>query len=303
MKSCLEPCLDRRRFLRASAAMAGTGALCALPTPRIARADQASATPNAAKLGWRVTCAAYTFHRLTFVETLEQVASLGLNAVEAFEWQRLSAQHGDVQTNATMPDQVRQQVKQQLADRGIDMVGLYCRDLDSETAARPVFQFAKEMGVQYLVAEPAFEAYDMLGQLCAEYRIKLAVHNHPSPSRYYNPETTLKMVQGRGPWIGACCDTGHWVRSGFQPVEALKKLEGHIISFHLKDVDNFGERSAVCVPWGEGAGQIAEILHEMHRQRWQGDFGIEYEPYSPENAQHAAECIAFLEKIAGQLAG
>ncbi len=52
--------------------------------------------------------------------------------------------------------------------------------------------------------------------------------------------------------------------------------------FHLKDVDKFGEKSAVCVPRGEGAGQIGEILKEMHRQRWQGDFGIEYEPYSPD---------------------
>lgn len=303
MKSSLEPCFDRRRFLKAGTVLAGTTALGGLPSPGIARADEAEATPNAARLGWRVTCAAYTFNRLTFVETLRQVASLGLNAVEAFEWQRLSAEQGDVQTNATMPAEVRQQVAGQLADRGIRMVGLYCRDLDSEAAARPVFQFAKDMGVQYLVAEPAFEAYEMLGQLCAEYRIKLAVHNHPAPSRYYNPETTLKMVRDRGPWIGACCDTGHWVRSGFQPVEALKKLEGHIVSFHLKDVDKFGEKSAVCVPWGEGAGQIGEILNEMHRQRWQGDFGIEYEPYSPDNTQHAAQCIAFLEKIAGQLVG
>jgi sugar phosphate isomerase/epimerase len=41
---------------------------------------------------------------------------------------------------------------------------------------------------------------------------------------------------GRGKRIGACCDTGHWVRSGLHPVECLKKLEGRILGFHLKDV-------------------------------------------------------------------
>ena len=298
----MESLFDRRRFLQAGAALAGGVAFHGLSGPRSIGSEAAKAAPNAAKLGWRVTCAAYTFNRLTFYETLQQVTALGLNTVEAFEWQKLSAPHGDLQTNATLPAAMRKEVAQHLAGLGVNTVGLYCRDLDTEAAARPVFQFAKDMGVQYLVAEPAFEAYDMLAGLCAEYQVKVAVHNHPAPSRYYNPETTLKMVRDRGPWIGACCDTGHWVRSGFQPVAALKKLEGHIVSFHLKDVDKFGETSAECVPWGTGAGDIGGILKEMHRQKWQGDFGIEYEPYHPDNAEKAAQCIAFLEKIASQLA-
>jgi sugar phosphate isomerase/epimerase len=292
---------ERRRFLKAGAALAGGTLLFGLPELGTADVPPARSTPHAARLGWRVTCAAYTFNRLTFYETLQQVLELGLNAVEAFEWQRLSAEHGDLQTNAGMSDEVRKEVARHLADLGITLAGLYCRNLDTEAAARPVFQFAKDMKIGYLVAEPAFEAYDMLAELCAEYQIKVAVHNHPAPSRYYNPETTLKMVRDRGPWIGACCDTGHWVRSGFRPVEALQKLEGHIVSFHLKDVDKFGDTSAHCVPWGTGAGDIGGILKEMHRQQWQGDFGIEYEPYHPENTKHAAQCIAFLEQTASQL--
>ncbi len=292
---------DRRRFLKTTAALAGTTALGGLPV-RAARA--AKAAPNAAKLGWRVTCAAYTFNKLTFCETLQQVVDLGLDAVEGFAWQRVGAEHGDAQTNAAMPPAVRKDVARRLADVGVSMVGLYCSgDLDQEAAVRPTFEFAKEMGVEYLVAEPSPEAYDMLAKLCAEYEVKLAVHNHPGPSRYFDPETVLKAVRDRGPWIGACCDTGHWVRSGFKPVEALRKLEGHIVSFHLKDVSVFGEKAAHCVPWGTGAGDIKAILKEMHRQQWRGDFGIEYEPYRPDNDEKAAQCIAFLEKTAGELLG
>ncbi len=294
--------VDRRRFLKTAAALAGTTALGGLPVHAAEAAGAAKATPNAARLGWRVTCAAYTFNRLTFYETLQQVADLGLDAVEGFAWQRLSAEHGDVQTNAAMPPAVRKDVARRLADAGVSMVGLYCSgDLDQEAAVRPTFAFAKELGVEYLVAEPSLEAYDMLAGLCAEYEVKLAVHNHPAPSRYFDPETVLKAVRDRGPWIGACCDTGHWVRSGFKPVEALRKLEGHIVSFHLKDVNVFGEKAAHCVPWGTGAGDIGPILKEMHRQQWRGDFGIEYEPYQPDNDEKAAQCIAFLEKTAGEL--
>jgi sugar phosphate isomerase/epimerase len=291
--------ISRRLFLQTTSAAAGAFAFGGFGAETLAAA--ARATPNAAKLGWRVNCAAWTFNKLTFYETLRQVVDLGLNTVEGFEWQNLAAEHEGVQTNATMSTALRREAAQRLADSGVRMVALYCRNVDTEEAARPVFEFAKEMGVEYLVAEPAFEAYDMLAKLCPEYQVKLAVHNHPAPSRYFDPATTLKMVQDRGPWIGACCDTGHWVRSGFKPVEALRRLEGRVLSFHLKDVATFGDKSAPCVPWGTGAGDIGPILKEMRRQRWQGDFTIEYEPYQPDNAEKAALCIAFLEKVAGDI--
>jgi len=45
----------------------------------------------------------------------------------------------------------------------------------------------------------------------------------------------LSVVKDRDPRIGACADTGHWVRSGLKPLECLKILQGHIMSVHLHD--------------------------------------------------------------------
>jgi sugar phosphate isomerase/epimerase len=173
--------------------------------------------------------------------------------------------------------------------------------LQKEDASRKIFEWAKGMGVETLVAEPPFKAYDMIEGLCDEYEISLAVHNHPAPSRYFDPATVAKVCEGRGKRIGACCDTGHWVRSGFDPVKACKKLEGRIVSFHLKDVDRFGDKKAECVPWGTGKGDIAGILEEMHRQGFKGVFTIEYEPYRPENFEKIAQCIAFFDETAKKL--
>ncbi len=159
------------------------------------------------------------------------------------------------------------------------------------------------MGIKALVAEPPFDAYDMLEKLCNEYEINLAVHNHPAPSQYWNPETTAKVCAGRGPRIGSCSDTGHWTRSGFNPVEALKMLKGRVINLHLKDVSEFGVKKAGCVPWGTGKGNIEGILKELHRQGFKGAFGIEYEPYKPENFQFITECIEYFESVAAKLAG
>jgi hypothetical protein len=79
------------------------------------------------------------------------------------------------------------------------------------------------MGIETIVSEPAFDAFDTVEKLCEEYKINVALHNHPSPSPYWNCETVLKVCKGRSKRIGACADTGHWMRSKLNPLECIKK--------------------------------------------------------------------------------
>ncbi len=290
--------VDRRCFLKTSMAFGAGLSLGA------SGAWAAGSSPTgAARLGWQLGCAAYSFNQLTFYETIDQVTALGLNAIEAFTWQRLSPEKLKVQTNPAMSAEDRKELKQRLADRNVKLVSCYCQALDKEDVCRRTFDFAKELGIGILVAEPPFEAYDMLEKLCDEYQIYLAVHNHPAPSKYWNPETLLGLVKGRSRRIGACADTGHWVRSGLNPVEVLKKFEGRLISLHLKDVSDFGRKEAECVPWGTGKGDLGGILQELRRQQFKGLFAIEYEPYTPASFDKIAQCIAYFNRTATELAG
>ena len=111
-----------------------------------------------------------------------------------------------------------------------------CKLPPDEAESRKVFEFAKKMGIDTLVAEPEPAALDTVEKLCKEYNIKVAIHDHPKPSHYWNPDTVLEAVKGRTPLMGACADTGHWLRSGLDPVECLKKLEGRVICLHFKDL-------------------------------------------------------------------
>lgn len=294
--------IQRRRFLKATGAF-GAGIGLAGFTGAGLAADTAKGAPNAEKLGWTLACAAYSFNRLTFFETVDKIASLGLDTVEGFDWQKLSPEKPGVQTGPAMSAADRNVTKKKLDDAGVKLRILYCRALAEEEASRKVFEFAREMGIETLVAEPPFAAYDMIEKLCDEYQVNLAVHNHPAPSQYWNPKTTAKVCKGRGKRIGCCADTGHWCRSGFNPVDALKMLEGRVISFHLKDVSRYGVKEAECVPWGTGEGKIREILEEMHRQGFKGVFSIEYEPYRPENFPLIRQCVAYFDKTAAELAG
>ena len=101
----------------------------------------------------------------------------------------------------------------------------------------------------------------MLDKLCEEYDLKLAIHDHPKPTRYWNPDFVLRVCRDRSHRIGACADTGHWMRSGLNPVECLKKLEGRLISFHFKDLNKAGG-DAHDVPWGTGACNVPAMLAE-----------------------------------------
>ena len=54
------------------------------------------------------------------------------------------------------------------------------------------------------------------------------------------PDSVLAAIKGH-PNIGSCADVGHWSRNGLNPVECLKKLEGHVFGVHLKDIVKFDD--------------------------------------------------------------
>ena len=295
--------MHRRRFLQATGgAVAGIAAVGMDPAPAPARATAAGA-PHAEKLGWRLGCQAYTFNRYTFYEALEKTASLGLRYIEAYPGQKLSADKPEVRVGPGMPKPLRRELLARAADAGIQLVNFGVTGLTADEAAnRKTFDFAKEMGIETIVSEPAFDALDTIEKLCDEYRINVAIHNHPKPSRYWNPDTVLRVCQGRSKRIGACADTGHWMRSELNPLEQLKKLEGRIISFHFKDLNRFG-KGAHDVPWGTGKADVKALLAEVHRQGLKAVFSIEYEHHWTSSLPEIAQCVAYFDRVAAELAG
>jgi len=252
--------------------------------------------------GWQLGTQAYTFKKFTFYEAVDKAASLGLNWLEAYPGQRLSGDRPDVRLTHEMPAGIRKEVKQKLADAGVRLVNYGVVGLpNDETECRKVFDFAKDMGIETIVAEPPPEALDLIERLCKEYKIKVAIHNHPKPSRYWHPDKVLEVCKGRSKWLGACADTGHWMRSGVNPLEAVKKLEGRIISFHFKDLNEFGQRKAHDVVWGTGKADVKALLKELHRQGFQGVFSVEYEHNWDNSVPEIRQCVEYFNNVASQL--
>ncbi|MBE0537504.1 MAG: DUF1080 domain-containing protein [Phycisphaerae bacterium] len=252
--------------------------------------------PTDAYDGWRLGMQAYTFNHFTFYEAVDKTASLGLDWIEAYPGQKLMAD-SDARTDHNMSAEARELMKAKLRDAGVRLINYGVVGLSkNEAESRKVFEWAKEMGVRTIVSEPPADAFDTIEKLCDEYEINVAIHNHPKPSHYWDPATVLKAVEGRSERIGACADTGHWVRSGLDPVECLKKLEGRIISLHFKELQDGHD-----VPWGQGANRATPLLQELHRQNFRGVFSIEYEHNWLNSVPEIRQCVAFFTKMGNEL--
>lgn len=247
--------------------------------------------------GWRLATQAYSFNRYTFFEAVDKTASLGLDWIEAYPGQTLSADHADAKVGPEMSAEMREVMKAKLKDAGLRLINFGVVPLpNDEAACRKVFDFARDMGITTIVSEPPEDAFETIDKLCQEYEINVAIHNHPKPSHYWSPDTVLKVCEGRSERIGACADTGHWVRSGLDPLECIKKLKGRIISLHFKELQDGHD-----VPWGQGENRATPILQELHNQGFKGSFSIEYEYNWTSSVPEIRQCVKYFNKAAGEL--
>jgi sugar phosphate isomerase/epimerase len=255
------------------------------------------------KLGWRLGTQAYTFRDRSLFETIDTAKSLGLRYIEAYPGQKMSQEDSAKFDHNTTPEQ-RAAVKQKLKDTGLVVMNFGVVDIPADEAkARRLFDFAKDMGIQTICSEPKPEAMDTVEKMAKEFDIKVAIHNHPTPSAYWDPKTVAAAIKDRDAHVGCCADIGHWVRSGIKPVDAMKIVEGRILNFHFKDLNEFGKKEAHDVPWGTGVSDTRAVLEEAKRQNYKGTIMVEYEHgKGPELDENVRKCVEWFDKTVKELA-
>jgi sugar phosphate isomerase/epimerase len=228
------------------------------------------------KFPFAVQC--WTFRKFAFFEALQRIKELDIKYVQPYPGQVLDRDNPNVKFDHNLPDEQIDRVKKKLEELGLTLVSYGVVNFNNnEEEMQKVFQFAKKMGIRTIVTEPSYDDYSLLDKMVKKYRINIAIHNHPTPSKYARPETVFFRVDGTDPRIGACADTGHWMRSGVNPLEALRSLKGRIQDVHLKDLNAFGVKEAYDVPFGKGKANIHDILAELTLQDYSGYISIEHE--------------------------
>jgi sugar phosphate isomerase/epimerase len=260
--------------------------------------DTGYPAPSATKLGWRVSVQGWVYRRFPLFKGLEMATAIGLRNFEIRTNLKLDDNRPGVNADENMPDDARNELKTRLADNGLSVPTIFTDFNGQPDQAKRLFDFWKDFGTEVFTAEPPRnkECIDMLEKLCDEYRICLALHNHQRErSEYWSPEIVLEMCEGRGPYVGATADGGQWARSNLDPVECLKKLEGRILNFHLKDILIKGELFCRNTVIGEGQGSCAESLQELARQGYKRVITIDFEHDTPALQEDMVKNIAFIE--------
>jgi len=252
------------------------------------------------KLGWKVAIQCWTYNQQTFFDALDSIQSLGVHYVEMLAYQTVSKDIPQ-KSGPDMDNECLEKVKTKLKETGISATAVWVDPFPKDEAAiRKLFAWAKELGIETITTEP--DPYNtvtlaLAAMLCKEYKINIAVHNHPKKLnndnyKFWDPDFTLGVVKPYYPQIGMCTDIGHWYRSGLESSDCLKKVDGYIIAVHFKDL-NINQQD---VPLGMGVLNASELLAELKRQKFKGVFTLEYESWGSKQHVELVQCVEFLNK-------
>lgn len=263
----------------------------------------ASAAQAAQPFGWRAGTGAWSFRLFSFFEAIEKAAEMGMPWIEPFEGQQIMSD-SDVKLDASMPEEYYDRIREKLEETGVTLTSIYIHNIPGEEeACRRIFDFAKGLGVSVIVSEPDPAALDVIERFCDDYDISVALHNHPEgKSIYWHPDVVLEACAGRGPRIGACADTGHWIRSGLKPADMFRLLKHRLLTVHLKDVDR-AEQDGTEVPWGTGCGELEEALRAVMEEGLKPLlFSAEYEDKWENNMPEIMQGKAWFDETVKKLA-
>jgi inosose dehydratase len=289
MNTPVENSFTRRDFLKTGAAGAGAVLLGGLPAAAEEKKD-----PYA---GFKMGVQSYSLRGFDTKTALDHTRTLGLSYWEAYPGHiRLSTIPAHVQEHRAL-----------LKDKGVELLAYGVIGFDAnETKAREAFDFARAMGIVSISADPQKDkaTFDLLDRLVEEYDIAIAIHNHGPRHRYDKIDDVLEMVKDRHPKIGACVDTGHYIRSDEDPVEALERFGKRVHGVHLKDVRTVVEgdrRRKIFTILGEGDLDVLGCLKVLRRLDYDKCLSLEYEE-NPDNPLSDIEaCLKSVREAAGKL--
>ncbi|HYV38907.1 MAG TPA: TIM barrel protein [Gemmataceae bacterium] len=230
----------------------------------------------------------YSLRDRSFIDAVKTAKKLGFEYVEAYPGQKLG---GDLKGTTAVPMSAenREKVAAFLAKEKIKLVSYGVANAKDEAGWRDLFNFARDMKIELIQVEAGKDAktMDLLNKLAESYKIKVGLHNHTQASGF--PDKVAADLKNR-PFIGSGADLGHWAAAGVVPLEGVKKLEGRFFTMHMVEMSKIGKGGQI-VPFGKGASDLAKVLDELKRQKFNGTITCEYERVTPTLEEDIAECV------------
>lgn len=273
--------MRRRQFLRRAGALALSAAGTAWTAPALPALQEEEGARKAAWEGepkgpfapFRMALQSYSLRKFDFQKAIDAIYALPLNLVELWP-EHLPRNLEEAEFRGRIKA-MRYNMLRRIA------YGVVPFGKDHE-ANWQFFDFARKLGVYALTADPAPESFESLEKLVEEFKIAVAIHNHgPEDRKYGTPDLIDKALKDRHRLIGVCVDTGHFLRAGVNPVEAVKRFKGRVYAVHLKDLKSEGGKKEETI-LGRGDLDLAAFLRALKESDFKGGLALEYEK-EPEN--------------------
>lgn len=282
MHTSLHTEVNRRQFIQGS--LLGAAALSGGVLPLLAEEKPATDPYRGFKMGIQ----SYSLRNFKAPKAVELTKGLGLAYWESFR------SHVPI---STLPKHIAEQ-KELLAGIKLIAYGVVSFD-DNEDKAREVFDFSKAMGIESISADPKKNeaTFKLLDKLVEEYAINIAIHNHGPKASYDKIDDVVNAVKDHHPRIGACVDTGHYLRSGENPVEAIERLKDRVFGVHLKDVKD----AKVFKILGEGDLDLVGCLKLLYKNKYNYCLALEYEENPANPVPDLEICLQNVRKAMQQV--
>jgi len=283
--------LSRRRFLALSTAAAAGATFHEIP--QVLRAANLAADDGFG--GWPIGVQSYSLRNFNTLEAVRHIQGMGLHYTEFYS-KHLAVDASDGQIK---------EVKNLLASADVTLNAHGVSSFGKDHAAnRKVFEFAKRAGIKNITANPQPDAFDSLDKLVAEFDIRICIHNHGPGALFDKISSVLDAVEGRDKRIGACVDTGHFIRSGEDPVEAIRQIKDRVFACHLKDDTHKGDKGSHNVVIGKANLDVVGVFKALREIKFpaDGSISLEYEANPDNPIDDMKQCVAVIRESLAKVA-
>ena len=206
-------------------------------------------------LGWKIGIVADDLPNTYLWKSLEDTDALKLSFIEASSTQLLSEEIPKPVNYNLQPGELKA-IQDKLFGLNIKIVAYRIPSIDTDaSSARKLFEFAKAINIETIVAEKMPTDPAVVDMLANEYEINVAFCE--------NPNKVLAAIQIYSKRLGVCGDTQVWSQDGIKLSEALNQLKDRllVVNLHYK-TSNASSDSKIK---SDAFTDKAQLLEDMFR--------------------------------------